>query len=264
MYPFFELFSWILVYTFGITLTLCFFVFVWNLERLAKRFWYSFSFFSQNILWFVLSTFIFSRAFYVIWKWQDMKFIKDPFQFFIMSEFNFSLYGAIFWFLLVLYILVRLEKSSITRYIDGVVLSFLFVAVIGYIGTLFGWQVYGRETMLWIEISYTHPYTPVPFQVPVFPLPIIYALWSFLIFSSLYIVSLFLHIRWYIGYLWIILFSAMILVFESFSWKQDILSVNTLFNLPQIYALIAIIASGIALYKLFGSDTKSSKDQHIV
>jgi len=254
LYPFFEIFSGVLVYTFGITLTICFFVFVWNLERLAKRFGYSFSFFSQNILWFVLSTFFFSRAFYVIWKWQDMKFINDPFQFFIMSEYNFSLYWAIFGFSLVLYILTKLEKSSVLRYIDGVVLSFLFIAVIWYVGSIFWGQVYGRETMMWIEISYTHPYTPVPFQVPVFPLPIVYALCSFVIFSWLYILSLFVHIRGYIGYVWMILFSVMILIFESFSGKQDILSVSSTFNLPQLYAIICIAGSFFWLYKIFSKD----------
>jgi len=142
-----------------------------------------------------------------------MKFIKDPFQFFIMNEFNFSLFGAIFWFLLVLKILTRLEKSSITRYIDGVVLSFLFILVIWYIGAFFWGQVYGRETMMWIEILYSNAYTPVPYQVPVFPLPIVYTIMSFILFSGMYMLSLFIHIRWYIGYIWLMLFGAMIIIF---------------------------------------------------
>lgn len=66
-----------------------------------------------------------------------MKFIKDPFQFFISGEFNFSLFGAIFGFWLVLRILTKLEKSPIDKYIDGIVVSFLFVLVIGYIGAIF-------------------------------------------------------------------------------------------------------------------------------
>jgi len=148
-----------------------------------------------------------------------MKFIKDPFQFFIMSDFNFSLFWAIFWFLLVLTVLVRIEKSSITRYIDGVVLSFLFILVFWYIGAFFGWQVYGRETMMSIDILYSNPYTPVPYQVPVFPLPIIYTFLSFIIFF----------------------FAAMIIIFESFSGKQDILSVVSVFNLPQVYACMVIV-----------------------
>lgn len=260
MFPFIEIFPWTFLYAFGVTLTICFFAFLWNLKKLAKRFGYSFSFFSHNIVWFFLSVFFFSRLFYVIGKWNDMKFIKDPFQFFIMSEFNFSLFGAIFWFFIVLAILVRLERGRINRYIDGVVLSFLFVLVIGYIGAFFGWQVYGRETAFGIEIVYRNPFTPVPYQVPVFPLPIVYTFVSFFIFCAMYILSLFVHIRGYIGYLGLILFSVMILVFEFFSGKHDIVSIYSSFNLPQIYALILICWSSYQLFHIFSQDGKNSEN----
>lgn len=251
MYPYIELFPGFFIYTFGVTLCICFFLFLWNLKRLAKRFGYSFSFFSQNILWYFLSIFIFSRLFYVLSRWNDMRFIKSPFEFFIMSEFNFSLFWAIFWFLLVTWILLRLEKSSLRRYIDGIVLSFLFIITIGYFGSLLWGQVYGRETSYGIEMIYNHPFTPVPFQVPIFPLPIIYWLLSFLLFSGMYILSLFIHIRWFVGYLWIIIFSAIILIFESFSWKQDVLSVITVFNLPQVFSLVLAVWAGYKFYEIF-------------
>jgi len=47
-----------------------------------------------------------------------------------MNEYSFSLFGAIFGFWLVMMILARLERSSVNRYIDGVVLSFLFIMII--------------------------------------------------------------------------------------------------------------------------------------
>ncbi len=174
-----------------------------------------------------------------------------------MSEYNFSLFWAIFGFWLVFFILTRLERSSITRYIDGVVLSFLGVLIVWYIGAFFGWQVYGRETTLGIEIMYTNAFTPVPYQVPIFPLPIVYAILSFLIFSAMYILSLFIHVRGYIGYVGLLLFSAMILVFEFFSGKQDILSVYSVFNLPQVFALFLAIWSGYQLLNLFKKDIGS-------
>lgn len=62
-----------------------------------------------------------------------MKYISDPFEFFIMSDYNFSLFGAMFGFFLVTYILTRFEKISIKKYIDGIVLSFLFIMPVGYI-----------------------------------------------------------------------------------------------------------------------------------
>lgn len=63
-----------------------------------------------------------------------MKYIDNAFQFFIMSDYNFSLFGAIFGVFVVTYIASRLENTSINKYIDGLVLSFLFVLFIGYIG----------------------------------------------------------------------------------------------------------------------------------
>lgn len=264
MFPFIDIIPWIQIYTFGLSVAICFFIFIWNLERLSKRFSYSFGFFSQNIIWFFLSTFIFSRIFYVISKWHDMKFISNPLEFFLMGDFNFSLFGAIFWFLLVLHILVKLEKVSISRYIDGITLSFLLVAIIGYIGALLWWQVYGRETMIGIEISYTNAYSPVPFQVPIFPLPIVYSLLSFIILSILYIVSLFVHVRGYIWYIWIIAFSAMILIFEFFSGKQDIVSINTFMNFPQLCALVTCLWAWFHLYKLFAKETSESSAIHHV
>jgi len=261
VFPFFEIFPEVFLYTFWLTLTVCFFLFLWNLKRLSKRFGYSFSFFTQNIIWIFISTFLFSRALYVLGKWNDMKFIKDPGQFFIMSEFNFSLFWAMFGFWLALYILTRLEKSSLLRYIDGVVLSFLFVMVVGYIGSIFWGQVYGRETMIGIELLYSHPHSLVASQVPVFPLPIVYTLISFIIFSAMYILSLFIHIRGYIGYLGLVLFGAMILIFESFSGKQDILSVSSVFNLPQVFALMLIVWSWYNFSQIFKNE--NDKETHL-
>lgn len=254
MYPYIEIF-WVFIYTFGLTLCVCFFLFLWNLKRLAKRFGYSFSFFSQNILWYFLSVFFFSRLFYVVSRWSDMKFIKNPFEFFIMNDFNFSLFGAIFGFLLTTYILTRAEKSSMKRYIDGIVLSFLFIITLGYFWALFGGQVYGKETMYGIEISYQHHSANVPFQVPIFPLPILYSLLSFLLFSWMYILSLFVHVRGFVGYLGIVIFSALVIILESFSGKQDILSVTSIFNLPQVFALILASWAGYKFYEIFSTES---------
>lgn len=261
MYPFFEITSGTFLYTFGVALTLCFFLFLWNLQRLEKRFAYSFSFFSHNIIWFFISIFVFSRLFYVIGRWSDMKFIKNPFEFFIMSEYNFSLFGAIFGFSVVLFILTRLERSSITRYIDGIVLSFLGVLIVWYIWALFWGQVYGRETNFGIEMVYNNAFTPVPYQVPIFPLPIVYAIVSFCIFSAMYILSLFVHIRGYIGYIGLLLFSSMVLILESFSGKHDILSVNSIFNFPQVFALILAIWSGYQFFHIFKNEATNSDTQ---
>jgi hypothetical protein len=133
--------------------------------------------------------------------------------------------------------------------------------IVGYIGSIFGGQVYGRETMIGIEILYSHPHSLVASQVPVFPLPIVYTFVSFVIFSAMYILSLFIHIRGYIGYIGLVLFGAMILIFESFSGKQDILSVSSVFNLPQVFALVLIMWSGYQFSRILTDDT--DKETHI-
>ena len=187
-----------------------------------------------------------------------MKFIENPFEFFVMSDYNFSLVGALFGFFIVLLINTKLEKTSIKKYIDGLTLSFLFIMIIWYIGALLGGQVYGRETTLWIEILYTHSFTPVPYEVPIFPLAIIYSALSFILFSALYMLSMFVSLRGFIGYLWMILFGCVLLVWEFFSGKFDIFKLSFLnMNLTQICAFIIIVISGVQLYKVMKSTTSS-------
>lgn len=263
MYPFFQIF-WVQIYTFGIALVLCFFLFIWSLKHLSGKFWYNFLFFQSNIVWYFLSVFIFSRLFFVISRWNDMKFIKDPFEFFIMSNYNFSLFWAVFWFFLVLFLNVKLEKSSINKYIDGVVLSCFFILPLWYIGSLLWWQVYGRETLMGIEILYSHPYTLVPYQVPVFPLPIVYSIITFLLFCGLYILSMFIHIRWYIWYIWLLVFWSLVLILEFFSWKFDIVSSLLPFNLNQIFALILVIVAWYNLLNIYRDKLLSSNKDIIV
>lgn len=108
--------------------------------------------------------------------------------------------------------------------------------------------MYGRETTFGIEILYSHPFTLVPYQVPIFPLPIVYAITSFLLFSVLYILSALIHIRGLIGYLGLLVFSATVLILESFSGRFDILSAYVFFNLNQVYALVV---AGWAMYELW-------------
>lgn len=259
MFPFFTLSDTLIVYTFWLTLTIVFFLFLWMLKKLSLRFSYDFLLFRQNIIWFFLSVFVFSRLFYVIFKWNDLKYIKDPVEFFIMSDYNFSLFWALFWFFLILFINVKLGKESILKYLDGVVLSFFFVLFIGYIGSFLWGQVYGRETHIWIEILYTNPFTPVPFQVPIFPLPIVYSILFFITFSVLYILSLYIHIRWFLWYVGLIAFSSILLIFEFFSWKFDILKLFVPFNLNQVFAIVLLVICINGLRKLVLESSKWSK-----
>lgn len=264
MYPYITLIPWINIYTFWLSLTICFFVFLFLLHRNSKKYGYDFSFFTHNILWFFLSIFFFSRLFYVISNWYDQRFIwEKPVQFFIMSDFNFSLFWAIFGFLLMYFILTKVEKRDFDRYIDGPVVAFFWVLVIWFIWAFLGWQVYGRETSFWIEILYNqHSETLVPYRVPIFPLALVYALFSFLLWAALYIFSLFVNIKAFIWYTGILLFCAMILVFEFFSWKQDILSHHSFINFPQLCAFILALWAWYRFYIIMRSTDSISASKH--
>jgi len=261
MYPFFEIWSWefiVLIYSFGLTLTICFFLFLWMLKKLSQRSAINISFFFNRLLWYFLSVVFFSRLFFVISRWNEYKFIKDPFDFFIMSDYNFSLFGAIFWFLLVLITTVRINKLKLWKYIDISVLSFLFVLIFWYIWAFLWWQVYWRETDFGIEILYTNPFSIVPFEVPIFPLAIVYSFTFFILFSVLYMSSVFIKIRWFIWYMWLILFSLIIILLELFSWKTDVFFIMYSYNFTQIAATLLLIGSFIWLFRIYKTSEKKS------
>lgn len=252
MFPFFFIFWKIPVYTFWIAVMICFFMFIWMLRKLSIRFSFDFIIFRKNILWFFLSTFFFSRFFYVMSRWNELKHIKKPVEFFVMSDYNFSLMWAIFGFFLVFFILLKVRKEKLDNFISGIVLSLLFVFPMWYIWALLWWQVYWNETNYWIEIAYSHPFTPVPFQVPVFPLPIVYAILFFILFSVLYIFTM--HEKNYriiLAYLWVMVTTCILFIFEFFSWKLDFFKDHISLNLTQIFSIIIFVFCAYKAFKIY-------------
>lgn len=248
MFPFFEIFTNFKIYTFGLTLTICFFSALWMLQKLSKRYAININIFTNNILWYFFGIYIFSRLFYIIGKWNDIKYIQNPIDFFITSDYNFSLVWAIVWFTIVFLTHLKSRKENLNKYIDPLVITFIFILIIGFIGAFLGGQVYGKNTQIGIEILYTHPHTPVVYEVPVFPLPLIYAGLNFILFCFLYIGSMYVHLKWVIGYFWLIIFSCILLIFEFFSGKTDILYNYTNINITQLFSIILII---LCIYRLF-------------
>lgn len=250
MYPFFQVF-WINIYFFWLSITLSFFVFLWMLKKLCHRFGINETFFLNRLIWYFLSVFLFSRLFYIISQWNDFKFITNPIEFFIMSDYNFSLIWAIFGFLLMLFVTLKIYNLKSGKYIDASVLAFLFTAIFAYIWAFMWGQVYGRDTSFGIEILYTNPFSPVPYEVPIFPLALFYSFFSFLLFSVFYILAMFVKIRWIIGYLAMIIFSLILIIFEVFSWKYDYFKTQIGLNFTQIWAIFLIIFATYQLYKIY-------------
>lgn len=174
-----------------------------------------------------------------------------------MSDYNFSIFGAIFGFFVILYINVRIHKRQIEEFIDGVFLAFIIAVSVGYIGALFGWQVYGLETSFGIEMSYNHPFTPVPYKVPIFPLPIMYSMLTFVIFSVFYTSHMFTEKRWLIGYLGFISYGALVVVLDTFSGKFDTLQPLLGIHFSQLFAFILI---GVCMHRLYTIMKQESQD----
>ncbi len=240
---------WYPVYIFGLTIVICFFLFLWMLKKLSLRFGFEYHFITNSILWYFLSVFLFSRIFYIISMWKDMRYIKDPLDFFIMADYNFSLFWALFGFLWILFLNTKLFKKSIHKYIDWIILSFLFIAIIWYIGAFFWGQTYGVITNFGFEI--TSNYGNNPWKL--FPLALVYSWICFLLFSGLYILSLYVKTRGIIGYVGLGIFSAFILWLEFFSGKPDIFKATLNMNLSQISAIICIILAFSGLFRVMTS-----------
>ena len=92
-----------------------------------------------------------------------------------MDNYNLSFIGGVVGFTGVLvYKLIRYEQPK-EKYIDIVVLSFLFAAIIGYIAAFLGGQIYGKPTLLPIGMIYGNE-SPVPYTSSILPLALLYSL----------------------------------------------------------------------------------------
>ncbi len=246
MYPSIEIFGH-LIFVFWLTIVVCFFLFLWMLKKLSIRLGFDYNFIANSIFWYFISVFLFSRMFFILSLWRDSGNIDNFFQFFITSDYNFSLYWAIFGFFLVFFFNIRLFRREASKYIDGIIISFLFIAILWFIGAFFWWQVYGNLTSFWIEIQYNED-AFVPLHWKLFPLALIYSFWSFLLFSVLYILSMYIKVRGLLWYVWLGIFSCMILGLDFYSWKTDVFKAMFNINLSQISALVTIIFCFIGVF----------------
>lgn len=252
MYPQIEIFS-ITIYTFGLALSVSFILFFFMLYKLSEKFGINANFFLGNVLSFFLSTFIFSRFFYIIAEWRDFQFLwsQGILNFLLMSDYNFSLMGGVFGFMLVLLFQLKRFKISSRKYIDAIVLAFLFASIIGFVGAFFGGQIYGRPTDSFMGIASTNDMSNTPYTSPMFPLALLYSFVSFTLFFCLYLVRKFTKIEGLVGYLGILLFSIILFSAEFYSGGTDIFRAYVFFNLNQIGAALLFLLGARGLYRIY-------------
>ena len=181
------------IMTFGVCLTIAFGLFYWMLSRLGRKYQISTSFLTINLLLFFLVTFFASRLAHVLlYMWLPTKSafsIEYPvLSFFLMSDFYFSLSGALIGFFGVFLYLFR-HRDEVERddARDILVIAWLFAAIVGYLGAFFGGQTYGIRSDGIFAIDYTN--NPVLAEFPRFPLALLYSIFCIFIFSLCYIVK---------------------------------------------------------------------------
>jgi phosphatidylglycerol:prolipoprotein diacylglycerol transferase len=239
MYPQIEILG-ITIYTFGLALSISFILFFFMLYKLSEKFGINANFFLGNVLWFFLSMFIFSRFFYIIAEWRDFQFLWNQgiLKFLLMSDYNFSLMGGILGFMIVLLFQLKKFKISARKYIDAIVLAFLFASIVGFIGAFFGGQIYGRPTDSFMGIAATNDNSNTPYTSPMFPLALLYSSVSFILFFCLYLVRKFTKIEGLVGYIGVLLFSIILFSAEFYTGGTDIFKAYVFFDLNQIGSVL--------------------------
>ncbi len=234
------------VHVFGLAIALGLAMFLWMSHRLAGKAQTDRKFVADNVLWFVLAAIVVSRLAFFASEWREYKFLFSEgswFQAVFMTDYNVSLAGAVAGFAgLFVWRSRSLRKKDRLALVDVFVLSFLFAAIVGYVGALLGGQVYGVAMpagSAW-GVTYSHPATPVPGESARFPLAIVYATVSFLLFFALYVAHVLTHVAGLVGYAGIVAFASAVLVAEFFNGDTDMFKSVMFLNLNQLGALAAI------------------------
>ncbi|MBP6921504.1 prolipoprotein diacylglyceryl transferase [Candidatus Gracilibacteria bacterium] len=181
------------VMTFGLCLTISFILFYWMLWRLGRKYQINTAFFSTNLLVFFLATFFVARLAHVLLYLglPTKSAYSGEFwfsSFFLMSDFYFSLGGAILGFFGTFFFLFR-ERDHMDRddALDITVISWLFGATVGYLGAFLGGQTYGIRSESFLSVDYIN--NPILAEFPRFPLALIYMFGIIFIFSLTYIIK---------------------------------------------------------------------------
>ncbi len=252
MYPQIEILG-VTIYVFGLALSVSFILFFFMLHKLSEKFGINANFFLGNVLWFFLSIFVFSRLFYIIAEWRDFQFLwsQGILKFLFMSDYNFSLMGGILGFMIVLLFQLKRFKISSRKYIDAIVLAFLFAAIIGFIGAFFGGQIYGKPTDSFMGITSTSDISNTPYTSPMFPLALLYSFISFLLFFCLYLVRKFTKIEGLVGYVGMLLFAILLFSAEFYTGGTDLFKAYIFFNLNQLGSMVLFVIGVRGLYKIY-------------
>jgi prolipoprotein diacylglyceryltransferase len=262
MYPDIYFGNTPIAYSFWVCIALAWLVFFWLLHRLSVQQGLSRkNIFTDSIVLFTISIFIFSRIFYILGNWVNDQFlIRDQLltgdiigflkQFFIGGNYNLSFAGGVVWFLVVFFWKTWKDSKNARKYWDIIVPSFLIAASIGYLGALLGGQIYGSIAPDF-PLSITYKNKIVPLRAPTFPLPVIYMMISLVLWVVTYRTLQKVHLpEWLLWYGSLGIFSLCLLVLEFWNGSIDIFSSKFGLNLVQILSLGLLVYVFVWILKI--------------
>lgn len=262
MFPTIEIFG-VTFYTFGTLMACTWFLFFILLHRASWKHGIHKPVFAA-IVPFTLSMFFFGRFFYILAEWVEQKFILMELVhgnivsflrlFFIPQDYFFSLFGAVFGFFLVFFILTEDHKKDRRKYLDAIMEAFLWAGLLGYFAALLWGQIYGVSWNSPFSLIYDHKNSIVNYRTPLFPLAIVYILSLVGIIFSIKKLSHLDLPHGYRGYVTLAVFSAVIFILEFLSGsRKDIFYDYFSLSLSQIGAVIGIIVSILGILRISNS-----------
>jgi hypothetical protein len=261
MFPLFHITPFIEVHLFGIFLVSAWIVFFWLLHKYSLEHGLSKNIFG-DIVSYTLSIFFVGRLFYMLSDWRNEKYLFIELTeggwvidflkgFFITENYELSLAWWIIWFLIVFIWKIYRTRVHIGKSIDILTRSFFWAAIIGYIGSLLGWQIYGIAFDSIVSLQYMDKNSIVPIWSARFPLPIVYILLS--LGGAILIEKLYKDISvpdGFIGYIGIGYYGIILFLFEFLSGSADMFeSYPPYIGINQIIWLWCIIFSLIWIIK---------------
>lgn len=261
MFPLFHITPFVEVHLFWIMIICAWIVFFWLLHKYSLEHGLSKNIFG-DIVSYTFSIFFWGRIFYMLTDWRNEKYLfinlaeggwilDFLYGFFITPNYSLSLAWWIFWFLMIFAWKAYRERVRFLRSLDVLVRAFFWAAIIGFLGTLLGWQIYGVPFDSVFSLLYTHKNSIVPIGSARLPLPILYMifclLWGLLIEKMKKTIKL---PEWFLGYVGFGYFGIMLLILGFGSGSADMFeSYWPYIDINQIIGFIFVIFSLVWIIK---------------
>lgn len=182
MYPILFQIGPITLKSLGLFIVFGFFIGIFVLVKKSVRNKMNLDFISDHLIPFILAPLIVSRLIYVFENWY--KFSTDFWSIFMLHDGNFSLWGGILGFVVILFYWTNKQKNSFWKWFDLSFLSAIISFSIIFLGLFFSGDVYGKPTDLPWGVTFDNP--DVRFTDPIHPLQIYFSIAYFLIFIVLF------------------------------------------------------------------------------